>query len=223
MMFRCFSLTTLFLIALPEMVPAQDQATMNQQAAKSADAADKELNAVYKKVTANLDDEGKALLKTSQLAWLAYRDAEAKFAADEMRDGSGAPLLLYGSMARITRERVAVLKTYLGEEGPAEEEKAPTPTEPAAPLKVTYISCLAYAGSSQLLFKDAAGNETSVGVMSKAQRTGMAPEEPYVKYPEKMIGGTPDSESDANPAMVGKSFFLIMDKEGEVVEIKAAP
>ena len=126
-------------------------------------------------------------------------------------------------MARMTRERVAVLKAYLGEETPAEKEKAPTPTESAGPRKVTYVSCLAYAGSSQLLFKDAAGNEISVGVMSKAQRTGMAPEEPYVKYPEKMIGGKADSDSDANPAMVGKSFLLIMDKEGKVIEVKAAP
>lgn len=198
----------------PAVLPAQDQATINQQAEKSAAAADKELNVVYKRVVSNLDDEGKALLKTAQVAWLAYCDAEAKFAADEMRDGSGAPLMLFGSMTRITKERIAVLKAHLGEETDSAEKEA----VPVGPLKVTYTSCQAYAGSSQLIFKDEAGNEMTVGVMSKAQRTGIGPDEPYVKYPEKMI-----SRMDANPAMVGKPFLLIRDKEGEVIQVKAAP
>jgi uncharacterized protein YecT (DUF1311 family) len=214
MNFRCLSFTALFLLILPAVMPAQDQATMNQQAEKSAAAADKELNAVYKRVASNLDDEGKALLKKAQVAWLAYRDAEAKFAADEMRDGSGAPLMLFGSMTRITKERIAVLKAHLGEETVPDENGAVS----AGPRKVTYTSCQAYAGSSQLIFEDGAGNEITVGVMSKAQRTGMGPDEPYVKYPEKMI-----SRMDANPAMIGKSFLLITDKEGEVIEVKAAP
>jgi len=102
---------------------------MNRQAEASAAAADKELNAVYKKVMATLDDEGQALLKTSQRAWIVYRDAEAKFAADEMRDGSAAPMLYSGALASLTKERVKRLRESL--EGSSDEEQADEPSEPA--------------------------------------------------------------------------------------------
>ena len=83
----------LLLLAAPCFVSAQSQHAMNQEAGRDAAAADKDLNAVYKKVlAAQQDDEGKALLKAAQLAWLAYRDAEAKFSADEMRGGAGRRL-----------------------------------------------------------------------------------------------------------------------------------
>lgn len=85
----------------------------------------------------------------------------------------------------------------------------------------TYVDCVLSAGSAQLIFKDASGQEISAGVMTKAQRTGMAPEDFYVKFSEQMIRHSGDS--DANKAMVGKKFILIEDAEGMVVEIKAAP
>jgi len=88
---------------------------------------------------------------------------------------------------------------------------------------VTYVKCVWYTGSSQLYFKDSAGQEIIAGVMDKAQRTGMAPDEFYVKFPEKMIGN-PGEEGppSANKAMVGKKFLLLMNAEGDVVEIQAA-
>lgn len=193
---------------------AQSQQEMNQDAAKSAAAADKELNAVYKKVMAGLDDEGKALLKASQLAWIAFRDADAKFAADEMRDGSAAPLLYSGTLARLTKQRVARLKECLG------EAAAPETNEPA---KVTYKKCEAYSGSSKLYFTDSNDEEITVSVMNKTQRSGMGKDEPFIKYPEKMVSTGGKGSSDANPAMVGKSFLLIKDPDGEIIEIKQAP
>lgn len=90
-----------------------NQHEMNAAAEESAGAADKKLNAVYKKLMAALDDEGKALLKSSQRAWIAYRDAEAKFAEDEMRGGSAAPLLYFGAMTRLTEERTKQLQEAL--------------------------------------------------------------------------------------------------------------
>ena len=204
---------------------------MNQEAARDAAAADKDLNAVYKKVmAAQQDDEGKALLKAAQLAWLAYRDAEAKFSADEMRGGSAAPLLYSGAVTRLTKERIKVLKMHLGEEDAAEPEKKSAPptekpaTKPAGkPQKVTFKSALQSAGSSKLVFTDEKGKKVEVSVMSKAQRTGMGPDEPYIKYPEKMLEIPEGSDAEANPAMLGKSFLLVKDAEGEVVEIKSAP
>ena len=86
---------------------------MNRQAEADAAAADKELNIVYKKVIAGLDSEGQALLKTSQRAWLAYRDAEAKFEGDEMRGGSAEPLLYSGALTSLTKERTRRLRQSL--------------------------------------------------------------------------------------------------------------
>jgi uncharacterized protein YecT (DUF1311 family) len=90
-----------------------NQHEMNAAAEESAGAADKKLNAVYKKLMAALDDEGKALLRSSQRAWIAYRDAEAKFAEDEMRGGSAAPLLYFGAMTRLTEQRTKELQEAL--------------------------------------------------------------------------------------------------------------
>lgn len=89
------------------------QQEMNEKAGEEAEAADRKLNAVYKKLMAALDDEGKALLKAAQRAWLNYRDAETKFAEDEMRGGSAAPLLHFGTMARLTESRTRDLQESL--------------------------------------------------------------------------------------------------------------
>ncbi|MFZ4775626.1 MAG: lysozyme inhibitor LprI family protein [Terrimicrobiaceae bacterium] len=106
-------LIALFLLTAPAFVRAQSQQEMNRQAEAEAEVADKELNEAYKKLMVELDDEGKALLKTSQRAWLVYRDAEAAFAADAMRDGSAAPLLYSGSIAALTKARTLGLRERL--------------------------------------------------------------------------------------------------------------
>jgi uncharacterized protein YecT (DUF1311 family) len=115
--------TALALVLASTNLNAQSQSEMNREAAEEADAADKELNQVYKELMATLDDEGKALLKASQRAWIAYRDAECAFAADEVRGGSMAPLLYSTQMTALTDERTAVLLERLeGVEEPADAE-----------------------------------------------------------------------------------------------------
>lgn len=109
---------------------AQSQFEMNIQAQEDAAKADKVLNQVYKKVLASLDEDGVKLLKESQRAWIAFRDAEAKFAEDEARGGSMAPLLYFGAVHRLTEERIKQLKDHLGEDAPAtppEEKPKPEP------------------------------------------------------------------------------------------------
>lgn len=92
---------------------SQSQQEQNRQARESFAHADAELNAVYKRVMAKQDAEGKKKLVAAQRAWVVFRDAQARFDADEMRGGSAEPLLYYGSRARLTRERTAVLKKKL--------------------------------------------------------------------------------------------------------------
>ena len=91
-----YIISLVLLIAAPVALPtshanAQSQAEMNHQAAKDFEKADAELNSAYAALMAKLPDaEGKEKLKESQRAWIAFRDAEAAFAADQVCGGSGS-------------------------------------------------------------------------------------------------------------------------------------
>jgi uncharacterized protein YecT (DUF1311 family) len=72
------------------------------------------LNKTYETLLTKLPDaEGKQKLNESQRAWLAFRDAEAAFAADQARGGSMAPTIRYETMAELTQERIKQLKARL--------------------------------------------------------------------------------------------------------------
>jgi uncharacterized protein YecT (DUF1311 family) len=104
----------LLLSLAPLPLTAQSQQEMNARAAADFKKADKELNAVYAKVMANLDDGAKEHLRKSQRAWVAWRDAEAAFRADaEARGGSLWPLIHEGTRSRLTKERVKGLRELL--------------------------------------------------------------------------------------------------------------
>ena len=95
-------------------VRAQTQAAMNAEAHADFVKADAELNKTYEALLKKLPDaESKEKLKQSQRAWLAFRDAEAAFAADEARGGSMAPTIRYGTMTELTEQRTKQLKARL--------------------------------------------------------------------------------------------------------------
>ena len=97
-------------------VHAQTQAAMNAQARSEFVQAAAELNRTYEALLTKLPDaEGKEKLKKAQRAWLAFRDAEAAFAADKMRAGSMAPTLRYETITELTRQRIKQLETGLTE------------------------------------------------------------------------------------------------------------
>lgn len=111
-------LTLTFAIGFSSNAAAQTQLEMNDKAAAEFAKADKELNEVYAKVIGVLDEQAKEMLKRSQRAWVAFRDAEAGFRADaEARGGSMWPLVHEGVRGKLTRERVKALREYLMEEG----------------------------------------------------------------------------------------------------------
>ena len=90
---------------------AQSQAELNHQAAKDFEKADAKLNRTYAALMAKLPDaESKRKLKESQRAWIAFRGAEAAFAADQFRGGSAAPVLRWTSMTETTEQRIKQLK-----------------------------------------------------------------------------------------------------------------
>jgi len=97
-------------------VHAQTQAAMNAQARSEFVQAAAELNRTYEALLTKLPDaEGKEKLKKAQRAWLAFRDAEAAFAADKVRAGSMAPTLRYETITELTRQRIKQLETGLTE------------------------------------------------------------------------------------------------------------
>ena len=103
----------LLLIAVPVvLLCAQTQSEMNAQARADFERADAELNKTYKALLTRLSDaESKKKLEDSQRAWIAFRDAEASFAADQVRGGSAAPVLRYASMTESTEQRIKQLKS----------------------------------------------------------------------------------------------------------------
>jgi uncharacterized protein YecT (DUF1311 family) len=110
---RCAALLISLCISVLH-IQAQTQAAMNAQARAEFERADAELNKTYEALLKKLPDaESKHKLKESQRAWLAFRDAEAAFAADEARGGTMAPTLRYETMAKLTQQRIKQLKTRL--------------------------------------------------------------------------------------------------------------
>lgn len=103
---------------------AVTQLDMNICAHRDYEAADVELNAVYKKAMATaegMDAEFKDLgehlvgavdaLKRAQRAWIGYRDGQCELAGFAARGGSMEPMLISGCLADLTRKRTAELKT----------------------------------------------------------------------------------------------------------------
>jgi uncharacterized protein YecT (DUF1311 family) len=100
------------------------QQDMNFCAEKDFEAADAELNAVWKEarqVAKDLDAElsedlkgaDKALL-AAQRAWIGYRDGQCELAGFEARGGSMEPMLVSGCKATLTQARTKELKEFIG-------------------------------------------------------------------------------------------------------------
>ncbi|MFW2373815.1 MAG: lysozyme inhibitor LprI family protein [Gammaproteobacteria bacterium] len=77
--------------------------------------ADAGMNAVYQRLSAKLDQRGREKLRAAQEAWLKFRDAEANFQADAVRDGTLAPLIAASVQADLTQARHAELEKAVRE------------------------------------------------------------------------------------------------------------
>jgi uncharacterized protein YecT (DUF1311 family) len=93
----------------------QSQHEMNQQADKEFKQADKELNRVWNDLLPRLQPETREKLRTSQLQWIKFRDAEAAARASIFEGGSMAPMLYSYSLKSTTEARTKELKLWLQE------------------------------------------------------------------------------------------------------------
>ena len=81
-------------------------------ASEAFSKADKELNAVYRRLLAQVDDAAKIKLRASQRAWIAYRDSNAGFVYAVEGEGSAGRMVLANQNEQATRARIRELKSW---------------------------------------------------------------------------------------------------------------
>ncbi|RAN86058.1 hypothetical protein B5P41_31490, partial [Bacillus sp. SRB_28] len=82
-----------------ECANANNQMEMNQCTAAQYQAADGKLNQTYQQALKRASASQQALLKKSQLAWIALRDADCAFLTSGAEGGSVQPMLINQCMA----------------------------------------------------------------------------------------------------------------------------
>ncbi len=92
-----------------------NQAELNACAAKEYQAADAALNKVYAQLMSKLEEDHKAKLKASELAWIKFRDANCEFAAFINEGGTMYPMVYNGCLAATTIDRTKELRAALEE------------------------------------------------------------------------------------------------------------
>lgn len=103
------------------------QPDLNDCASREYEAADAELNAVYRQAMTAAQNVDKELegadigaveaLKTAQRAWIGYRDGQCEFAGFQARGGQAEPMLVSGCLAQLTQKRTAELNEFLETQG----------------------------------------------------------------------------------------------------------
>lgn len=124
-------ITLLVLAPVPALAQEEDidcnnamaQQDMNHCAWLDFEAADAELNAVWKEAKAAakaMDVEFEEPMKGAEKAliagqrgWIAYRDGQCELAGWEAHGGSMEPMLVSGCMAELTRARTKELKDFI--------------------------------------------------------------------------------------------------------------
>lgn len=116
-------LATLFLLACmaqdlsaaeKDCAGAASTAEMRTCANKLYEAADAELNQVYRQLASRLaDNKRRDKLKAAQQAWVAFRNKNAAFVASEAEDGTLYPLLEVTEMTSMTKQRTEQLKAHI--------------------------------------------------------------------------------------------------------------
>jgi uncharacterized protein YecT (DUF1311 family) len=95
--------------------PDQTQAGLDKCASAAFQRADHALNDAYRQIIQRLggDKRAKDLLTASQRAWIAFRDAECKFAVSSTETGSIYPMAYSLCLEGETETRTKDLRAYL--------------------------------------------------------------------------------------------------------------
>lgn len=88
---------------------ARTQRDLNVCAAQELARADSVLNARYQRLVRTMPAPQLELLRTSQRAWIRFRDAECAYRASAYAGGSMQPMVRSSCLARLTEVRAAEL------------------------------------------------------------------------------------------------------------------
>ncbi|HZG46756.1 MAG TPA: lysozyme inhibitor LprI family protein [Allosphingosinicella sp.] len=120
-MFSLILASLLLAAQQPNCSDPRTQAEMNECAAREANAADADLNLIYKAVVTHYEQmdreaettEGVKRLRAAQRAWVGFRDAQCAVAGYEALGGSMESLLVSGCVAELTKRRATELRIML--------------------------------------------------------------------------------------------------------------
>jgi uncharacterized protein YecT (DUF1311 family) len=91
------------------------QAELNRCAARARVKADTQLNKVYRELMKDAGVTEGAKLRTAQLAWIKFRDAQCDYESVGNKGGSIYPMVVGFCLARVTNDRVKQLQEILRE------------------------------------------------------------------------------------------------------------
>ncbi len=94
---------------------AMTQLDMNICANKDYLAADRKLNAAYRRLRGTLDSGGAIKLRDAQRAWIVFRDKECRFESAQNEGGSIYPMVYAGCATGATDARTRALERLLKE------------------------------------------------------------------------------------------------------------
>ena len=89
------------------------QAEASGCAYREYQAADAELNTVYRRLASKLDAGALEFLKKAENAWLKYRDSNCEYEDSFYLGGTMRPMINSLCMARVTKARTAELRLQL--------------------------------------------------------------------------------------------------------------
>ncbi|HEY8950280.1 MAG TPA: lysozyme inhibitor LprI family protein [Rhizomicrobium sp.] len=93
-----------------ECSKARTQAEMNICAGHELDQANATINNLYKETMAKYDPAGQELLRKSERAWIAFRDAECDFRTSGSKGGSIWSMVHAQCLTELTRMRIKQLE-----------------------------------------------------------------------------------------------------------------
>lgn len=89
------------------------QAEASACAYREYQAADAELNRVYRQLSSKLDADALGFLRRAENAWLKYRDANCEYEDSFYAGGTMRQMITSFCMTRVTKARTAELKLQL--------------------------------------------------------------------------------------------------------------
>ena len=92
------------------------QADMNRKSAEDLADLDRKITAVFEKLLSLLDGDRRALLRSSQDAWMEFRRRQAEYQASDYLGGTIYPVIFGGTEQSIARERLEKLEQLLEQE-----------------------------------------------------------------------------------------------------------